>query len=117
MVEAKLSMNFGISVFVSQKEFQFKLLLTITSVMLRNSQFGLKFPTLTLAQMIIFLWKLMNNFLLRKLFGGVIFFFSAQINPKQLGFVASDLVYAGCSPGGGMHFFYHLKKFHFTIAN
>lgn len=47
-------MNFGISVFVSQKSFQFKLLLTITSIMLRNSHFALKFPTLTLAQMIIF---------------------------------------------------------------
>lgn len=70
MVEAKLSMNFGISVFVSQNDFQFKLLLTITSVMLRNSHFGLKFPTLTLAQVVIFFWKLMNGFLLRKLFGG-----------------------------------------------
>lgn len=68
MVEAKLSMNFGINDFVSQNDFQFKLLLTITFIMLRNSHFGLKFPKLTLAQVIGFFWKLMNSFLLRKLF-------------------------------------------------
>lgn len=98
-------MNFEISVFVSQNIFQFKLLLTITSVMLRNSHFGLKMltlATLTSAQVIIFFWKLMNSFLRNCL--EIPLFFNAQIRPKHLGFVASDLAYAGYNPEGGMHF-------------
>lgn len=61
----------------------------------------------------------MNSFLLRKLFRGLglVFFFCAQISPKQLEFVASDLACAGYNPEGGMHFLYRLKKFHFTITN
>lgn len=44
-------------------------------------------------------------------------FFHAQITPKQLGFITSDLACAECNPEGGMHFLPCLKKFHFAIAN
>lgn len=111
-------MNFGINDFVSQNYFQFKLLLTITFIMLRNSHFGLKFPKLTLAQVIGFFWKLMNSFLSENCSEiPPIFFVNAQISPKQLGFVTSDLACAECNPEEGMHFLSRLKKFHFAIAN
>lgn len=67
MVEAKLSMNFGINDFVSQNDFQFKLLLTITFIMLRNSHFGLKFPKLTLAQVIGFFLETDERFSSQKI--------------------------------------------------
>jgi len=67
------------------------------------------FPHLILAQeifvlfyFILFYWKMINSFLLRKWLRGL---FHAQITPTQLGFITSDLASAECSPERGMHFF------------
>lgn len=75
-VEATFSLNFRVSASASPNDFQFELLLIFSSIMLRDSHFGLKFPTLDLSPRdYFFFWKIMNSFLLRKLFRGPFFFF------------------------------------------
>lgn len=74
-MEAKFSLNFRVSASASPNDFQFELLLIFSSITLRDSHFGLKFPTLDLSPRdYFFFWKIMNSFLLRKLFGGPFFF-------------------------------------------
>lgn len=117
MVEAEFSPHFGTSAAASQNVFQFEPLLIFASIVLRDLHFGLKFPILDLGPRDFFFFFLENDkqFSSQKIVQRP--FFHAQITPKQLGFITSDLACAEYNPEGGMHFLPCLKKFHFAIAN